>query len=83
MSMLYDMLESGMQVERMGGLASKREVLCKGAVLLDAAKARLIHAADVARTLNGKDSAVGALAVVHSLLSLGGDSLERVLFPKP
>jgi len=83
MDMLYSMLDSGMQVERMGGPASKREVLCRAAVLIEGAKARLVHAADVARTLDGKDSAVGALTVVHSLLCLGGDSLESVLFAKP
>lgn len=83
MDMLYSMLDSRMRMECLGDPASKREVLRRAAMLIEGAKARLIHAAAVARTLDGKDSSVGALAVVHSLLSLGSERLESALYGQP
>jgi len=75
--MLRYMLDLDALMRRMGSNSDQQDPPWHAARFLDAAKARLEYAAHLARRVESKDSAVGALSMLHSLLCLSRDSFEQ------
>lgn len=75
--MLHHMLVSCVLRKNIGRRVTRRALLAACEAYLAGARKRLRFAADLARQIPGKDAPVSALAVMHSLLSVGGETLER------
>ncbi|GFK94650.1 hypothetical protein NNJEOMEG_02497 [Fundidesulfovibrio magnetotacticus] len=75
--MLHHMLVSCVLQNKIGRRVTRRALLAACEDYLVGARKRLRFAADIARQIPGKDAPVSALAVMHSLLGVGGDTLAR------
>lgn len=74
---LQNMLDLDALIKEMASHPDRQEPQPQTACFLDAAMARLEFVAGLARGLQGKDAAVGALSMLHSLLCLCRDNLAR------